>query len=113
MRTRQGRGTRGAVEGARAELGKERTYQEDLKRIERGNRASSRTTKRATSAERRAESDDVVRGNLPPELVGLFDRVKRSIKAGPRESGLVIAGGNYRVSERAESSTRSRSHSGL
>ena len=78
--------TRDAVEGARAELGKERTYQEDLKRIERGNRASSRTTKRATSAERRAESDDVVRGNLPPELVGLFNRVKRSIKAGPRET---------------------------
>ena len=78
--------TRGALEGAREEFAKERTYQEDLKRIERGNRTSSRTTKRATSAERRAESDDVVRGNLPPELVGLFDRVKRSIKAGPRET---------------------------
>ncbi|MGO8996098.1 MAG: hypothetical protein ACLQVI_22535 [Polyangiaceae bacterium] len=80
------RATRGAVEGARAELGKERAYQEDLKRIERGNRASSRTTKRATAAERRSESDDVVRGNIPPELVGLFERIKRSIKGGPRET---------------------------
>jgi len=80
------RATRGTVEGARAELGKERAYQEDLKRIERGNRASARGVPRATSAERRSESDDVVRGNIPPELVGLFDRVKRSIKAGPRET---------------------------
>jgi hypothetical protein len=80
------RRTRGALEGAREELTKERGYQEDLKRIERGNRASSRTTKRATTAERRSESDDEVRGNLPAELVGLFDKVKRSIKAGPRET---------------------------
>jgi hypothetical protein len=78
--------TRGAVEGARAELVKERAYQEDLKRIERGNRASSRMTKRATAAERRSESDDVVISNIPPELVGLFRRVRRSIKAGPRET---------------------------
>jgi hypothetical protein len=78
--------TRGQVEGARAELAKERTYQEDLKRLERGNRARSRTVKRATSAERRSESDDVVRSNIPPELVALFNQVKRSIKAGPRET---------------------------
>jgi len=77
---------RGALEGAREELTKERTYQEDLKRIERGNRASFRGAKKATAAERRSESDDEVRGNLPAELVGLFDKVKRSIKAGPRET---------------------------
>ena len=80
------KGTRGALDGARAELAKERAYQEDLKRIARGNRASARTTKRATAAERRSESDDEVRSNLPPELLGLFERVKRSIKAGPRET---------------------------
>ena len=78
--------TSGAVEGARAELAKERAYQEDLKRIERGNRARFRGAKRATAAERRAESDDEVRNNLPPELVSLFERVKRLIKAGPRET---------------------------
>jgi hypothetical protein len=37
-------------------------------------------------AERRAESDDAVRRNLPPELVPVFDRVRRSIKAGSRRT---------------------------
>jgi hypothetical protein len=35
---------------------------------------------------RRAESDDDVRGNLPPELVPVFNHIKRSIHAGPRIS---------------------------
>ena len=78
--------TRGAVAYAREELAKERAFHEDLKRIERGNRASHRWAKRSTAAERRSESDDEVRGNIPPELVGLFDKVRRSIKAGPRET---------------------------
>lgn len=37
-------------------------------------------------AERRAESDDSVRRNLPAELVPVFDKIKRSIKAGPRRT---------------------------
>ncbi len=36
--------------------------------------------------ERQAESDDEVRSNIPPELVALFERVKRGIKASPRMS---------------------------
>lgn len=39
-----------------------------------------------TRIERRAESDDEVRSNIPPELVALFERVKRGIKASPRMS---------------------------
>jgi hypothetical protein len=38
-----------------------------------------------TSAkERRRESDDEVRSNLPPELHRVWEQVKRTIKAGPR-----------------------------
>ena len=33
-----------------------------------------------------AESDDTVRGNIPPELVALFDRVKSRIKGSDRMS---------------------------
>jgi hypothetical protein len=36
-----------------------------------------------TRIERQAESDDEVRSNIPPELVALFERVKRGIKASP------------------------------
>ena len=39
-----------------------------------------------TRIERQAESDDEVRANIPPELVALFERVKRGIKASPRMS---------------------------
>jgi len=37
-------------------------------------------------AERRSESDDAVRKNLPPELLPVFDKVRRSIKAGHRRT---------------------------
>ncbi len=36
-----------------------------------------------TRIERQAESDDEVRSNIPPELVALFEHVKRGIKASP------------------------------
>jgi hypothetical protein len=75
-----------AIQRAREELDAERKYQDDLKRIERGNREQRFGAKRATSRERRSESDDEVRSNLPPELVALFDRVKAGIKASARES---------------------------
>jgi hypothetical protein len=35
-------------------------------------------------SERRGESDDEVRANIPEELIPLFNRVKRAIKAGKR-----------------------------
>lgn len=87
----KGKSTKGsgsAVEGARVALAAERAHQEGLKRIERGNRARAKERPRATAAERRSESDDEVRQSVPPELVGLWERVKRSIKAGPRETRL-------------------------
>ena len=81
-----GENTKGAVALASEELAKERGFQEDMKRIERGNRERRRAAKPSTAAERRSESDDEVRNNIPAELVGLFEKVKRSIKGGPRET---------------------------
>lgn len=67
----------------RAQLKAERQLQAQLKRL-----AQAATMKRrklaANSRERRQESDDYVRGNLPPELLGVFEHVKRSIKGGAR-----------------------------
>jgi hypothetical protein len=75
-----------SLERARGELDAERAYQADLRRIERANRVARATMPKTTKAVRRSESDDEVRANLPPDLVPLFERVKRSIKAGPRQS---------------------------
>ncbi len=81
------RKTIGAVEKARAELEAERKYQEDLQRIERNNRVRVRErVKRSSVAERRSESDDEVRANLPDDLIALFEKVKRGIRVGPRQS---------------------------
>lgn len=78
--------TSDAIERARGELLAERKYQEDLRRIEHGNRERRRGVHRASASERRAESDDEVRANLPTELVALFEKVKRGIRATARES---------------------------
>jgi hypothetical protein len=78
--------TSGAIEHARAELEAERKYQDDLKRIERGNRAQRLGVHRASARERRSESDDEVRTNIPAELLSLFEKVKRGIKASARET---------------------------
>jgi RNA-splicing ligase RtcB len=45
-----------------------------------------RKTSRTTAAERRAESDDEVERNLPPELVSVFRAVKATIRARPKMS---------------------------
>jgi hypothetical protein len=74
------------VERARAALEAERTYRREMKRIEAGNKARFREEKRASAKERRGESDDEVAGNLPPEYLDLWERVKRSIRGGPRMS---------------------------
>jgi hypothetical protein len=71
---------------ARAEFLAEKQYQADLRRIERGNRERRKEAPRVTRIDRQAESDDEVRANIPAELVPLFERVKRGIKAAPRMS---------------------------
>jgi hypothetical protein len=46
----------------------------------------ARALKRSTPKERAQESDDEVRRNLPPELVPVFDSVKKSIRASAGKS---------------------------
>jgi hypothetical protein len=57
-----------------------------LRRIEAANRQRRREGPGITRLKRQGESDDEVRANVPPDLVALFERVKRSIKASPRMS---------------------------
>lgn len=68
-----------------ATLREERELQAQLKRL-----AKDATLKlsrhRASSKELRAESDDYVRGNLPPELLGVFEQVKSKIKGSARRT---------------------------
>lgn len=74
----------GNVERARATLLAERAYQADLRRIEAANRAKKPGLARAVV--RRAESDDEVRQNLEPDMLALFEKVRRQIKGGQRQS---------------------------
>lgn len=74
------------VERTRAELAAERTYQMDLRRIERDNRTKRVAHTRATRKAHRGESDEAVLQDIPSDLHALFHRVKRSIKATPRMS---------------------------
>lgn len=63
------------------ELAEERQLQAELRRAE--GRAGKT---RITISEKRGEDDDAVRGNLDPELVPIFDRVRTKIRATPRMS---------------------------
>jgi hypothetical protein len=70
----------------REELAAERKFIEDMRRIEAQSRARARRPGFAKAKVRQSESDDEVRANLPPDLVPLFNRVRRSIKGSPRKS---------------------------
>jgi hypothetical protein len=72
---------------ARAELLAERKFRADMRRIERGNRARAKELRSHTKrGQKQGESDDEVRGNIPPELVALFERVKSKVKGSARWS---------------------------
>lgn len=86
VRLGEARAIKDDIQRARAELLAEKQYQGDLRRIDLANRQRRKEAPRVTRIERQAESDDEVRGNISPELVSLFERVKRSIKASPRMS---------------------------
>ncbi len=70
----------------RGQLKAERDFQREVRRIEGWARKRKMEDERTTAAEARQESDDEVRGNIPPDLVPLFERVKRSIKGSVRQS---------------------------
>lgn len=72
---------RAELEDKLREIARETTW---TKRATLAARSSSRSSAAKRAAELRAESDDAVRANLPPDLVPVFDRVRRSIKGTPR-----------------------------
>lgn len=82
----EARAIRDDIERARAKHEAERQYQRDLRRIEAANRQRRKEHPHATHIERRAESDDEVMMNISADLIPVFQRVKRSIKASPRMS---------------------------
>lgn len=78
---------------AHVELGEavhklERERVEQLERNRRlyGRKAQAPGEAAKRAAERRSESDDEVRANIPRELVPVFERVKRSIKPSDRRT---------------------------
>lgn len=73
------------IQRLRAELAAERKFQKDMRRIASQNRARKPGLARAAAGPRQ-ESDEEVRGNIPSELIPLFNRVRRGIKGGPRMS---------------------------
>ena len=74
------------VTSPRAKLAEERRYQAELRRIERLYIKKMAETRKASRVERRSEDDDAVRSNLPPEYIGLWERVKSKIRGGDRKS---------------------------
>lgn len=74
------------IERTRAELEAERVYQREMRRIDTGHRQRRKEHRHATYIERRDESDDEVLQNIQPEMIALWQRVKRGIKGSPRES---------------------------
>jgi hypothetical protein len=74
----------GAVRAAAEKAAAEARYQRELARIER--RADRR--REASKRERRQESDEAVERDVPPELVPLWRRVRRTIRGNARTSRL-------------------------
>jgi len=68
----------------RARLAEERALMAEIRRIDARIAKKDKGTRTAT--ERRQESDDEVRRNLPADLLALFEQVKRQIKGSTRIS---------------------------
>lgn len=76
-----------AVRRARAELAAKRDEKRAAARTHKWEaRALRMFDRRMSKIEKRRHSDDEVRANLDPELVPVFERVKRHIKGNPRLS---------------------------
>jgi hypothetical protein len=86
VRLGEARAIKDQIARSRAEFHAEKHFQRDMRRIERNNRQRRSEAPRITRLDRQGESDDEVRQNVPEDLVPLFERLKRSIKATPRMS---------------------------
>jgi hypothetical protein len=70
----------------RGQILEEKRHQAEMRAIARSEKRFSRKPGVVSARTYRSESDDEVRQNIPSDLVHLFDRMKRSIKAGSRMS---------------------------
>lgn len=70
----------GLENAAKGDLRDERVFQRQIRR------AGKKPLERSTARERAQEDDDAVRNNLPPELVPVFDKHRRSFRGSPRRS---------------------------
>jgi hypothetical protein len=82
---------RGEYKATRAERDAARSLAREYRLIARAERIREKGMRaerkqRGPSIVRVSESDDLVRQNIPPELVALFNRVKGGIKSGPNIS---------------------------
>ena len=75
-----------AEDGALREWDEERRYQAQLRRAESTLKRKTAAAERRSAKDRRAESDDDVRADIPAELAGVFQRVRRSIRGTPHKS---------------------------
>ncbi len=78
------------IHRTRAELEAERSFQRDMRRIERANRQRNEQAHRATATERRSESDDAVGQSLPSEYLPLWEKMKSTIRGSERMSRLEV-----------------------
>lgn len=74
------------IEGARRALSSERHEQRVIARVDAPKRNPRGKANPRAAAERRQESDDEVRHNLDPQLVPVFDKVRRGISGSARRS---------------------------
>ena len=66
---------------SKSEFEAERKYQRGLRRSEAWNKKKERSI--VSAHERRSESDDEVRSNLPPDCLAIFNRMPRHFKSKP------------------------------
>lgn len=74
------------IEVQRLKLTAEREYQRELANIERANRQRAKAHPHASYLERKGESDDEVRQNIPAEYHALFNRIRSKIKGSKLQS---------------------------
>jgi len=86
------RGTRAKLRGneevtkRRGTLAEEKRYEKAIREGDKPSTLRKTTTRRTTARERGQESDDEVRSNLDPELVPVFNKIRKHIKGSPRKS---------------------------
>jgi hypothetical protein len=74
------------IESSRAQVDAERKYQRTMRHLDRVHRARVRTHATSTAKEQRQESDDAVRANISPELVPMFNRIRKQIVGSARRT---------------------------